>query len=159
MEADRQLLEPLTDMDGYAVPFGDHVRMKDIQLPPIPCSDADKQTIPFTHAGNSILESIDSDYGSVWDFSNLRHSPWKGIRPTFSDLESDHEDEPNFASPLDLLTQLDQTGSRIASRSSLTQVRGTKKHVPLAPPGPPDPRPREQIRPSIDTAVPLLDQK
>ena len=155
MEGDRQLLEPLTDMDGYTVPFGDHVRMKDIQLPPIPCSDADRQTTPFTPAGNSILELIDSDYGSAWDFANLHHSPWQGIRPASSNLESDHEDEPNFASPLDLLTRLDPTGSRIASRRSPTHVQllVTKEYVPLFYPGPPDPMP------TIDTAVPLLDQK
>ena len=41
MEGERegqQLLEPLIDIEGYAVPFGEHERMMDLQLPPLPVS-------------------------------------------------------------------------------------------------------------------------
>lgn len=40
MESERkeQLLEPLTDTEGYTVPFGEHVRAIDLQLPPLPVS-------------------------------------------------------------------------------------------------------------------------
>ena len=43
MEGERegqQLLEPLIDIEGYAVPFGEHERMMDLQLPPLPVSSA-----------------------------------------------------------------------------------------------------------------------
>ena len=80
----QQLLEPLTDIDEYTVPFGEHVRARDLQLPPVftrePLAAA---------AGSSELDPSDSDYGSAWDFAKMQTQ----VKPA----DEDDTGEPIFA--------------------------------------------------------------
>ena len=78
MESERkeQLLEPLTDTEGYTVPFGVHVRAIDLQLPPLPAVSSQRHRAIAAGSSDVVprwipikLDPLDSDYGSAWDFA------------------------------------------------------------------------------------------
>ena len=91
----QQLLEPLTAFDGYTVPFGEHVRARDLQLPGPPIATRE----PLAAADSSELDPSDSDYGSAWDFAKVR--TLTQIKPAEDPLEFQDDfgytGEPIFA--------------------------------------------------------------
>ena len=163
MESERkeQLLEPLTDTEGYTVPFGVHVRAIDLQLPPLPAVSSQRHRAIAAGSSDVVprwipikLDPLDSDYGSAWDFaaklqekSGVDKLDGQYSAEIVSHSKPGDEDEPIFATPLELLDEV---------------TKPQRRYVPLTPPSSSRSHSRIVARSGgsrIDTAIPLLDQQ